>query len=171
VAVLSGWRFCPRCRAELAHGEGVVACAACGFTYYANPAPAVAALVVNHEGELLLARRAHEPDAGMWDTPGGFLDEDEEPLDGLQRELREEAGIEIEPGDFFGIYLDRYGSDDEATPILNLVWEARPVSGTLEPADDVSELRWFSRDDLPTRDELAFTWLERVLTDWVATRS
>jgi ADP-ribose pyrophosphatase YjhB (NUDIX family) len=166
VGVLSGWRFCPRCRSELVHGDGEVNCGECGFTYYSNPVPAVAALVVDDRGQVLLARRAVEPDAGLWDTPGGFLDEDEEPLDGLRRELREEAGLEIEPGRFYGIYLDRYGGDDESTAILNLVWEARVADGEPQPSDDVSELAWFSPDALPHDDELSFRWVARVLRDW-----
>jgi 8-oxo-dGTP diphosphatase len=170
VGVLSSWLFCPRCRAELTHEEGRVECRSCGFVQYANPVPAVAALVVDDEGRLLLARRAYEPDAGLWDTPGGFLNEDEEPLSALRRELREEAGVEIEPGEFVGMYLDRYGASDEDTPILNLVWEASIVSGEPEPADDVSELRWFPRDELPRDEELAFRWLATALRQWSPNR-
>jgi ADP-ribose pyrophosphatase YjhB (NUDIX family) len=169
VGVLSGWVFCPRCGRKLTHAEGRVECGACDFVQYANPVPAVAALVVDGDGRLLLARRAHEPDAGRWDTPGGFLNEGEEPVDGLRRELREEAGVEIEPGAFVGMHLDRYGGEDEDTPILNLVWEASIVSGELEPADDVSELRWFPRDGLPPDDELAFRWLAPALRAWSST--
>jgi 8-oxo-dGTP diphosphatase len=134
--------------------------------HYANPVPAVSALVVDEDGRLLLARRAYEPDAGLWDTPGGFLDEGEAPEAGLRRELLEEAGVDIELGDFVGIYADRYGDAEDAPFVLNLVWEAAIASGELEAADDVSELRWFSRDGLPAADELAFRWLAPALREW-----
>jgi ADP-ribose pyrophosphatase YjhB (NUDIX family) len=147
-----------------------VTCPACGFEYFANPVPAVAALVEDADGRLLLARRAHEPDAGLWDTPGGFLEEAEDAQSALRRELHEEAGVEVEPGRFFGTYVDRYGGNDESTPVLNLVWEARIVHGELEPDDDVAELRWFARDALPADDELAFSWLSRALADWAERR-
>jgi 8-oxo-dGTP diphosphatase len=166
VGVLADWRICPRCGAELSHREGAVECASCGLVHYANPVPAVSALVLGDDGRVLLARRAREPDAGRWDTPGGFLDEGEEPKTALRRELREEAGVEIEVGPFVGIYADRYGDGDEAPHVLNLVWQATIVSGELEPADDVSELRWFARDGLPPDDELAFTWVARALREW-----
>jgi 8-oxo-dGTP diphosphatase len=143
-----------------------VECPSCGFVHYANSVPAVAALVTDESGRLLLARRAHEPDAGLWDTPGGFLDEGEEPQVGLVRELREEAGVEIEIGDFFGMYLDRYGPGADATNVLNLVWRAAIVGGELEAADDVSELRWFAPDALPPPEELAFEWLAVALPGW-----
>ncbi len=128
--------------------------------------PAVSALVVDAEGRLLLARRAHDPDAGLWDTLGGFLDEGEPPEAALRRELREEAGVEVEPGRFVGIFSDRYGDGDDAPFVLNLVWEARIIEGEPRPDDDVSELRWFSRDDLPPADEVAFRWLAPALTVW-----
>lgn len=132
----AGWRHCPRCTSELAVEEGRVECARCGFVHYAKSAPAVSALIVDDEGRMLLARRAHDPDAGLWDTLRGFLDEGEHPLDGLRRELREETGLEVEPGEVLGTFLDTYGDDPEAASVLNLVWEARIVAGDAAPADD-----------------------------------
>jgi 8-oxo-dGTP diphosphatase len=128
----------------------------------------VSALVVDDDDRLLLARRAHDPDEGLWDTPGGFLNEGETPEAALRRELLEEAGVEIELGRFVGIFADRYGSGGDAPFVLNLVWEAAIASGELEPADDVSELRWFPRDALPADDELAFGWLAPALRLWTA---
>jgi 8-oxo-dGTP diphosphatase len=170
VGVLSGWRFCPRCRAELEHHEGTVECASCGFVHYANPVPAVSVLVVDDEEKrLLLARRAREPDAGLWDTPGGFLNEGETPEAALRRELLEETGLEVGAGRFVGIFADRYGDGEDAPFVLNLVWEGRIVSGEPVPADDVSELRWFARDELPADDEVAFRWLAPALRRWART--
>ncbi len=98
---------------------------------------------------MLLGRRAHDPDAGLWDVLGGFVDEGEHPLDALRRELDEETGLGVEPGAFLGAFIDTYGEDPEATSVLNLVWEARIVSGDPSPADDVSELRWFPQRRTP----------------------
>ena len=163
VGILAGWRYCPRCASELTARDARVECVKCGFVHYAKSAPAVSALVVDDAGRMLLARRAHDPDAGLWDTLGGFLDEGEHPLDGLRRELREETGLEVEPGEYLGTYLDTYGDDPEATSVLNLVWEARIVSGDPAPADDVSELRWFPRDAPPPSEECAFHWVAKFL--------
>jgi 8-oxo-dGTP diphosphatase len=142
--------------------KGAAVCPSCGFTAYAQSAPAVAAFVVE-DGRTLLGLRAHEPDAGRWDLLGGFLDEGEDPLDGLRRELLEETGLTVEPGDFVGVFVDTYGDQENAQSVLNLVWNASVVAGTAVPADDVSELGWFAPDALPPDEELAFRWLAAVL--------
>lgn len=168
MGILAGWRYCPRCGAPLRHDGSKVECGACGLVRYANPVPAVAALVLDGEGRVLLARRAAEPDAGRWDTIGGFLEEHEDALSGLRREVREETSLEVEAGDFVGAVSDRYGDGIEAPTALNLVWEARILRGEPVAADDVAELRWFARDALPTDDELAFRWLAPFLRAWAA---
>jgi 8-oxo-dGTP diphosphatase len=166
VALLAGWKHCPRCAAPLDGDARRMSCPACGSVYYAHSVPAVSAIVVDDDGRVLLARRAFEPDAGLWDTPGGFLEEGEEPVEALKRELLEETGLEVKPDRFLGAYLDTYGEGPAVSSVLNLVWEARVVSGEMEPADDVSELRWFARDELPTDDALAFRWIARFLREW-----
>lgn len=133
---------------------------------WANPLPAVAALVVDSDGRLLLGRRAFEPDIGLWDTIGGFLEEGEDALAALHREVLEETGLEVSVGTFLGAFSDRYGHGADAPTALNLVFEARLVTGDPQPADDVTELAWFAPGALPSDDELAFTWIAPALRQW-----
>jgi 8-oxo-dGTP diphosphatase len=154
----SDWRHCPRCAAPLHHGavagedRDVLHCAACGLVVYDNPAPTASALVVR-DGALLLTRRAKEPLAGWWDLPGGFVDPGEHPAETVRRELREETGLDVEPGELIGIFTDVYG--DGGVTTLNLFYEARVLGGQERPADDVSELGWFPLDRVPV-GEIAF---------------
>jgi ADP-ribose pyrophosphatase YjhB (NUDIX family) len=162
LSVLDGWKFCPRCAAPIRREAGRAECGACGFVAYANSAPTVSAVVADEQGRVLLARRAVEPQLGKWDLPGGFLEEGEEPLAGLRRELREESGLEVEPLSFLGAWVDRYGDGEGAIATLNLYWLAR-VAGSPQAADDVAEFRWFAADELP---ELAFRVNALVLEAW-----
>jgi NAD+ diphosphatase len=168
MAILHGWRFCPRCAGglDLSHAPGRVECPACGFVGYAGSSPCACALVEDGAGRVLLGRRAIEPYRGLWDTPGGYLNEHEHPLDGLRRELREETGLTVEPVRFLGVFMDRYGDGPDANSTLNLFWTARIVEGDPVAADDVAELRWFRPDELPRPDELAFTLLPSVFDAW-----
>jgi 8-oxo-dGTP diphosphatase len=163
MPILDGWAFCPRCRAALTRADLRVQCGDCGFVAYANPDPTACAVCVDDAGRVLLARRAGEPFRGAWDLPGGFVDGDEHPLDTVRRELREETGLEVEPLEFLGIWMDRYSDDESGPATLNLYWRARVVGGDPAAADDVSELRWFAPRELPPAGELAFRNVAEVL--------
>jgi ADP-ribose pyrophosphatase YjhB (NUDIX family) len=165
---LADWKYCPRCTSGLEGDEHRRSCPECGFVAYASSKPTASALCEDGEGRVLLARRAHEPFLGRWDIPGGFLEEGEDPLDGMRRELREETGLEVEPLDYLGVWMDRYGGDSTAEATLNMYWIARVLGGKPRAADDVSELAWFAADELPSADELAFANVPLVLSAWRA---
>jgi len=46
-----------------------------------------------HGDDVLLIQRRHDPDAGYWNAIGGRVNRGEDPLEGAQREVWEEAGI------------------------------------------------------------------------------
>ena len=165
MAVLHGWRLCPRCGAGLDLGQlpARASCPVCGFVAYANPKPAACAIVLDAEGRVLLARRAFDPWAGLWDLPGGFVEEGEHPLEALRRELLEETGLEIEPGELAGMWMDEYGDGPDAESTLCLYWLAQVAGGELAAADDVARLEWFAPGELPPDEELAFPSVRAAL--------
>lgn len=58
---------------------------------------AIYGFILNSEQKLLLLRRAeHDSMPGTWETPGGGLEFGENPEEGLIRECKEEAGIDVE---------------------------------------------------------------------------
>ncbi|HET7856198.1 MAG TPA: NUDIX domain-containing protein [Gaiellaceae bacterium] len=162
MSELDGWKHCPRCCSEIVIEGGRADCKECGFRTYAGSKPTSSALCVDDDGRVMLSRRGIPPFEGLWDLPGGFLEEGEHPRDGVRRELQEEAGVEIDALELLGIWMDRYGGDSAAVATLNFYWTARIVEGEPEPADDVAEFRWFAPDEVPY-DELAFDHLDDVL--------
>ena len=162
VGELDQWKHCPRCGAEVEPGRGLVECGACGFRVYASSKPTASAVCLDEDGRVMLSRRGVDPFAGKWDLPGGFLEEEEHPLDCLHRELREEAGVEIEALELLGVWMDRYGGDGSAAATLNFYWTARIVAGEPEPHDDVAEFRWFAPSEIAD-DDLAFPHTREVL--------
>ena len=69
----------------------------------------VTAAVIAFNGKLLLCRRApDEKLAGMWEFPGGKMEDGETLQECLKRELREELGIEASAGTVIGRSVYRY---------------------------------------------------------------
>ena len=157
--------FCPFCATRLGPVVGAAQeCAGCGRPFYHNAAPC-SAVLVEDRGRVLLARRAVDPGAGLWDLPGGFCEPGETPEEGAVRELREETGAEIELTGFLGHLVDTYGEGGD--PTLNCVFRARLVGDpVLTATDDVAELRWFGPDELPPRDQIAFANSAEALRLW-----
>ncbi|MFG3495072.1 (deoxy)nucleoside triphosphate pyrophosphohydrolase [Streptomyces sp. NPDC047928] len=112
----------------------------------------VAGAVVDR-GRLLAARRSAPPAlAGRWELPGGKLEPGETPEQALVRELREELGVEAEPG-------ERIPGEWPLGPGYVLqVWTARLLSGEPRPLEDHDELRWLSRQEWDSVD-----WLDQDL--------
>ncbi|WP_174857705.1 (deoxy)nucleoside triphosphate pyrophosphohydrolase [Streptomyces lydicus] len=106
---------------------------------------------VCERGRLLAARRSAPPAlAGRWELPGGKVEDDETPERALERELREELGVEAAA-------LERIAGEWVLRPGYVLqVWTARLVSGVPRPLQDHDELRWL----LPG-EENQVDWLDQ----------
>jgi ADP-ribose pyrophosphatase YjhB (NUDIX family) len=159
VGALDGWRFCPLCGEAIEKVEDRAECRACGYVGYSNAVPGAEAVCFDERRRVLLGRRALDPGAGLWDLPGGFLHENEHPLDALRREIREETALEIEPLEFLGFWLEPY----DGRIVLCLAWTAL-ANGEPRAGDDLVELHWFEPHELPGRSELAFSHYPDVLS-------
>ena len=168
------YAFCPVCGAPFdrsrgaSAGHGLLTCDACGFEFWQNSKPAVGAVVVRAIGgkpHVLFTRRGIQPHKGMWDLPGGYLDNGEHPEHGLLRELAEELGTTAVNPRLLAVDIDEYHRDDvaeEARFVLSLYYRCDiPPGAVLSPADDVAEAAWFPLSALP--DDIAFPSIRRLL--------
>jgi ADP-ribose pyrophosphatase YjhB (NUDIX family) len=89
-------KFCPSCGAPVATrvpaGDHLPrsVCTACGTIHYRNP-KLIAGCVPEHEGRILICRRAIEPRRGYWTIPAGFMETGETLQQAAARECEEEA--------------------------------------------------------------------------------
>ena len=104
------FKFCPRCGSEnfMSSGARSFKCSDCKFQYYINSSAAAAALIVNQQNELLLTVRAFEPNKGMLDLPGGFVDPGETVETTLIREIKEELNLDITELSYFTSFPNEY---------------------------------------------------------------
>lgn len=77
-------------------------CPGCGTIHYENPR-VVVGCVPEHEGRLLLCRRAIEPRRGFWTVPAGFMELGETLAEAALRETWEEAEARVELGPLFAV--------------------------------------------------------------------
>ncbi|MCX8044573.1 MAG: NUDIX domain-containing protein [Desulfobacterota bacterium] len=145
--------YCPWCTSTLSQDNPFrQVCSRCGFILYHSSSPCMGAIPLDSTGKVLLAQRAIEPFFGQWNIIGGFLNYQEDPLEGLVREVREETGVDCTVLDFITMTADIYGEDGQA--LMNTYFTVKLLSQEFTPQDDVRMLRWFSLDALP--DALPF---------------
>jgi len=114
--------------------------------------PAVAALIRDGKGRILLQRRA---DDGRWNLPAGAIDPGESPDEAVVREVCEETGLEVRPVRVAGVFggrdgfRHRYPNGDEVE-FTAIVFECAVVGGSLDTGDEeTAELGWFRLDARP----------------------
>lgn len=100
----------------------------------------VAAAIVIERGRVLLTQRKSGTHLeGLWEFPGGKVEEGEDPKDALARELREEIGIDVDVGEIVNATFHRY----ESKSVLLLFYEATRRANSPEPrAIDVQAFEW-----------------------------
>jgi ADP-ribose pyrophosphatase YjhB (NUDIX family) len=77
-------------------------CEACGTIHYQNPR-LVLGCVPEHQGKILLCRRAIEPRRGYWTVPAGFMENGETLQEAAARECHEEALARVEIGSLLSV--------------------------------------------------------------------
>jgi 8-oxo-dGTP diphosphatase len=104
----------------------------------------VAAAVIIREGRVLLTRRAEGQHlAGLWEFPGGKLEQGESPEEALARECREECGIEIAVSEILEVTHHRYPEKE----VLLLFYRCELRSGEVKHLQ-VADHAWVAPADL-----------------------
>lgn len=118
--------------------------------YPRRPLVGVGALILDGD-RILMAQRGKQPLKGWWSLPGGALETGELLADAVRREVREETGLEIDPLSVFEIF-ERITRDAEGLAEYHYVlidYICRVTGGQLAPGDDVCQVEWVRRRDLP----------------------
>ncbi len=144
-------KFCPRCGSAdfKLSGSRSFKCGDCGFHIYMNSSAAVAALVANQEGKLMLVTRGIEPHYGKFDLPGGFVDPGETAEAAVKRELFEELGLKVKSLEYAGSAPNEYVFSGFSVFTLDMAFKVIPetVEG-LKPMDDILEYNFYAEHEI-----------------------
>lgn len=99
----------------------------------------VAGAVIREDGRMLVIKRR---DNGNWEPPGGVLELDETPQDGVVREVLEETGIYVEVEQLTGVYKNM------ARGVVALVFRCKPSSDKERPTSEATAVEWLAPDEI-----------------------
>lgn len=152
---LHSFHYCPQCGSAsfLAHNEKSKRCSACGFVYYFNSSAAVAAVIENEEGEILVARRAKDPAKGTLDLPGGFVDLHESAEEAVSREIWEETALSVERLQYLFSLPNIYPYSDFEVHTVDLFYKCSVKDfSAMRADDDVAALLFIPLEKLNPAD-------------------
>lgn len=103
-----------------------------------------AVCLLEHEGAVLFLWQPHRTG---WSLPGGLLDRGEDPAEAVRREVAEEVGLDIDPGEPVTVRVDpgRQGVD----VVFRVVVTERPE---LALATEARKAMWFTPAELDEAD-------------------
>lgn len=111
---------------------------------YTNPRFAVTsgAIINDRQDRVLLLKHRFRPGAG-WGIPGGYIKAGEQPDEAVQRELREEIGLEL---DHIKLFKTRVFKEPQQVEIIFLC----QASGELGQLNyEIEKAEWFRVSELP----------------------
>nr|WP_316013711.1 (deoxy)nucleoside triphosphate pyrophosphohydrolase [Roseobacter sp. HKCCA0434] len=107
----------------------------------------VAVALIDPDGRVLMARRPEgKPMAGLWEFPGGKIDDGETPEAALIRELQEELGIDTWESCLAPLTFASHGYDD--FHLLMPLYACRKWEGIVTPREGQT-LRWVTPREMP----------------------
>lgn len=103
-----------------------------------------AGVIFNQQGQVLLAQRA-EPEflKGLWEFPGGKIEDGEAPEATLHREIQEELELKIAIDFLIGEFTDTY----QNRRVRILAYACKAIT-TQFKANEHLDVRWVNPEDL-----------------------
>lgn len=122
--------------------------------YPEAPVAAVAGIVFDGEGRVLMALRGRPPAKDKWSFPGGVVRAGEELEDALKREIMEETGLKVHVYSLLDVSsrILRDSSGRVEYHYILLDYLCAPSGGVMRAGSDARDAAWVSMDRLSEYD-------------------
>lgn len=115
-------------------------------TGYATPKTDVRAIIL-HEGKLLMVQEA---DDEGWSLPGGWADIGDSPTEAVEREVREETGLEVKVSRLLGVWdRNQHGHPPYPWHVYKLIFLCETQGGELAVSHESLDVAYVDPHNLP----------------------
>ena len=115
-------------------------------TGYATPKTDVRAIIL-HEGKLLMVQEA---DDEGWSLPGGWADIGDSPTEAVEREVREETGLEVKVSRLLGVWdRNQHGHPPYPWHVYKLIFLCETLGGELAVSHESLDVAYVDPHNLP----------------------
>lgn len=135
-------------------------CTNCKAIHYQNP-KLISGVIVEYNGQILLAKRAIEPRYGTWTIPAGFMELNETVQAGAARECFEETQAKLKNIELYGVYNTTVNSQ------VYTIFRAQLDGTHFAPTTESLDVQLFSPQDIPW-DTIAFPCVKSALKRFVS---
>lgn len=130
----------------------------------------VVGAIVEKDGNILLVKEK-KPQAGLWNTPAGRLEQNENALEGAIREIKEETGFDIEINSLIGVYVGLPPGYPD-TIGAKIIFRGSIVGGELKfSKDELLDAKWFKPSDVLVMKDSQLRNIKGEIEDFVAGKS
>ncbi len=101
-------------------------------------------------GNVLLLKRTSDEDyfsGGIWEYITGRIDQFEDPIDGLRREIKEEAGIDVEVVKLLSIYHIFRGEKIADNELVGIVFWCKAKSTVVTLSKEHTDHKWVTAQE------------------------
>ena len=147
--------FCPTCGEKTNyqhHPPDTIkraTCSSCHQIHYENPRIITGILPI-YNNQIILCKRAIEPQKGKWTIPAGFMEQNETVEEGALREAKEEANIDATID-----YLLNIESIKKVNQVY-IIFKATVTKNTFKPMEETEAIKCVDIKNIPWND-IAFS--------------
>lgn len=103
----------------------------------------VSGVLIEKEGKYLLVQEKKPTAYGLWNLPGGKVEERDSFEETAIRETKEEVGYDVRLKSKIGIF------QNEPTKAVKHIFKAEIFSGELKfPTDEIIDAKWFTAEEI-----------------------
>ncbi len=120
----------------------------------------IVSVCIQEEGKFLIVQEGIPKAYGLWNLPGGHLDDEEDLLEGAMREAKEETGLDIEITGIMSIQRNMIHGLNH----VRIIFNAKRIGGEIAfDKDEILDVKWVTPEDAEKMDKATLREYELFL--------